>query len=92
MTDPFERAVAREELERRERVTRHVAYAWRAHRNIYLLVNALLVVIWLTTTGLGSHPWPLYPIAGWGIGLYFHGAHHRHHMRRDDELRSKLVD
>lgn len=92
MTDPFERAVLREQLELREGVARHVKAGWSHHLRVYVLVNALLVFIWLATTGPDSHPWPLYPIAGWGIGLYFHWAHYRHHMRRDDALRAKLDD
>jgi hypothetical protein len=37
------------------------------HLVVYLLVNAMLVVIWAVT---GSHFfWPIFPILGWGIGL-----------------------
>lgn len=90
MTDPFERAVAREELERRERLARHLEAAWRHHLRVYLMVNALLVAIWLATTGPTSHPWPIYPILGWGIGMYFHRAHYHDHMRRDRELRERF--
>jgi len=48
--------------------------AYLIHRNIYLAVNALLVVVWLSV-GIGAgawFPWPVFPIAGWGIGLFFH--------------------
>jgi 2TM domain len=39
------------------------------HVIAYVLVNTLLVVIWLVT----GHDffWPIFPIAGWGIGLAF---------------------
>ena len=37
------------------------------HALIYLLVNGLLVVIWAVTSG--DFFWPIFPIAGWGIGL-----------------------
>ena len=44
-----------------------------AHLTSYLIVNGVLVVVWLIiglTTG-AWFPWPLFPIAGWGIGLAF---------------------
>jgi hypothetical protein len=37
------------------------------HALIYLLVNGFLVVIWAVTGG--DFFWPIFPIAGWGIGL-----------------------
>ena len=37
------------------------------HVQIYLLVNSFLVVIWAVTSG--DYFWPIFPIAGWGIGL-----------------------
>ena len=37
------------------------------HVLIYLLVNSFLVVIWAVTSG--EFFWPIFPIAGWGIGL-----------------------
>ena len=37
---------------------------------MYLVVNALLVVIW-AFTGAGYF-WPIWPMAGWGIGLVLH--------------------
>ena len=92
MTDPFERAVAREKLEHHDRVNRYLGLGFGYHLRSYVLVNVLLVVIWLLTTGPGSHPWPVYPVLGWGIGLYFHWTHYRWHQRRDHDLRSRLGD
>ena len=37
------------------------------HVLIYLLVNGFLVVVWAVTSG--DFFWPIFPIAGWGIGL-----------------------
>jgi hypothetical protein len=37
------------------------------HVLIYLLVNGFLVVIWAVTSR--DFFWPVFPIAGWGIGL-----------------------
>ena len=43
-----------------------------AHLLAYLVVNGMLVTIWFTTSGHGFF-WPMFPILGWGIGLFFHG-------------------
>lgn len=56
-----QRAVAR--LESRREFWTHVA--------AYVLVNGAFVVIW-ALTGAGFF-WPVFPILGWGIGLFFHG-------------------
>lgn len=42
---------------------------FRNHVAIYVIVNALLVVIW-AMSGAGYF-WPVWPIAGWGVGLAF---------------------
>jgi len=47
---------------------------FRTHLVVYLLVNLLLVVIWLTV-GISSgswYPWFIFPMFGWGIGLGTH--------------------
>lgn len=41
---------------------------FRAHVVVYVLVNALLVVIWAVQGDRGSF-WPGWVIGGWGIGL-----------------------
>jgi hypothetical protein len=41
---------------------------------VYVLVNSLLWIVWALTMpvkGLGWSTWPLYPMFGWGIGLFF---------------------
>ena len=42
------------------------------HIPIYLFVNILLYVIWWTTGGLGTFPWPVIVTIGWGIGVAAH--------------------
>jgi hypothetical protein len=42
---------------------------FRSHVVAYVLVNALLVAIWAVTGA--DYFWPIFPIAGWGIGLAF---------------------
>ena len=39
------------------------------HAIIYVLVNALLVVIWAVTGS--NYQWFWWPLGGWGIGLIF---------------------
>lgn len=40
------------------------------HLSCYLIVNGFLSFISLRN---GGYFWPIFPIAGWGIGLIFHG-------------------
>jgi len=41
---------------------------FRSHLLVYILVNTFLVVIWMLTDPHGFF-WPVFPIAGWGIGV-----------------------
>ena len=43
---------------------------FREHLNVYLAVNAGLIVIW-ALTGMGYF-WPVWPMMGWGIGVLAH--------------------
>ena len=49
---------------------------FKSHLISYILVNALLWVIWWLSVPEGSMagqiPWPVWPSVGWGIGLIFH--------------------
>ncbi len=40
---------------------------FRNHLAIYVVINAMLVVIW-AATGAGYF-WPIWAMAGWGVGL-----------------------
>jgi len=44
---------------------------FRIHAITYIVVNAFLALIWWLT-GAG-YRWFVWPLAGWGIGLLFHG-------------------
>lgn len=41
----------------------------RGHLLVYALVNLFLVVIWAVTTGTDGFFWPIFVLAGWGIGV-----------------------
>ena len=43
---------------------------FRTHLVVYFIINAVLWIIWWFT-GHG-YVWPVWPTAGWGIGLLFH--------------------
>jgi hypothetical protein len=45
---------------------------FKVHATIYGLVIAGLWGIWYFSTGPGSHPWPVWSMVGWGIGLAMH--------------------
>jgi hypothetical protein len=42
-----------------------------SHLALYVIVNGFLVGVWATTGG--GYFWPIWPIVGWGIGVFFHG-------------------
>lgn len=44
---------------------------FKTHLTTYIIINGMLWLIWLFTEGIGSHPWPLWPTLGWGIGVLF---------------------
>ena len=66
--DDFARAAHRER-EARQILRRRVFWL---HASIYAATNLMLFVVWVLVGG--GHPWFLYPILGWGIGLAAHGA------------------
>jgi predicted membrane channel-forming protein YqfA (hemolysin III family) len=42
-----------------------------SHLAVYLFVNALIVTVWFLAVD-GGFFWPLFPLFGWGIGVFFH--------------------
>lgn len=47
----------------------HKKRDFRTHLLAYVLVNAMLIVIWAVTGA--SFFWPIFPIVGWGIRVIF---------------------
>jgi len=97
MTDAFERAAERTESEyrreRRKRYVRRRQAGFRIHATAFVAVELLLIAIWALQWQLGgtSHPWFLYGLLGWGVGLAVHYAvtrdHHRDAPAAEDESR-----
>ena len=57
----------------------------------YLLVNALLIVVW-ALTGFVSF-WPIYPIFGWGVALLIQGwkiTHPHRHSFSEEEINREI--
>lgn len=48
----------------------HKRVDFRRHLIVYFVINAMLWLLWFAT-GQG-YPWPVWPMAGWGIGVLFH--------------------
>ena len=48
---------------------------FQGHLLVYVAVNTLLILIWLTTavTAGAWYPWFVFPLTGWGIGVAAHG-------------------
>jgi hypothetical protein len=74
----------REAARRRQR---HIAAArtgMRWHLASYVAGSLLMVAIWVAV-GISAgawYPWPIWPILGWGIGVFSHIVPVRHAVRR----------
>lgn len=79
MSDAFDRAAQRAETEKTRRRHERSASAqrkgFRIHATVFVAVQVLLVVVWALQWQLGGtdHPWFLYVLFAWGVGL---GAHY----------------
>ena len=86
--DPFQRAVLRDERERRAAARAHSRGALLIHAAVYVAVNVMLIVIWALTSR--GHAWFLYPLLGWGIGLAAHAAAYRAQLERHRGVEQRL--
>ena len=49
--------------------------SFKSHLGVYIVINLFLWGIWFFASKESdsrSIPWPVWPTAGWGIGLLFH--------------------
>ncbi|MFA9431080.1 2TM domain-containing protein [Egicoccus sp. AB-alg2] len=58
------------------------------HALVFLVVNGLLILTW-ALTGAGFF-WPMFPLAGWGIGLFFHGLDVYGGEPSEDRIRTEM--
>lgn len=59
------------------------------HLFVYFAVNTLLVVVWVVTAD-GGNFWPVWPIAGWGIGLTVHAFETFRRPISEDAIRREM--
>lgn len=66
--------IAPDDTDLRERALTQLRkkHEFHAHIATYILVNSMFVAIYLLTNP-GGFFWPVIPMLGWGIGLFFHG-------------------
>ena len=64
--------VTEEELRRKARKKARAKLGFFIHLGAFIFINPLLVLIWYFTTGVGSFPWFIFPLFGWGMGLFVH--------------------
>jgi hypothetical protein len=77
---PPEWVKAREKARRRAERADQARSAARKHLAAYISGSALMIMIWLAVgVATGAwYPWPLWPILGWGFGVWHHTKPLRH--------------
>lgn len=50
--------------------------SFKSHCTVYIIMNIFFWTVWYLTgqrySGAIRFPWPVWPMFGWGIGLFFH--------------------
>ena len=78
-----------QELRDRAKQSLKLKSEFRAHLLAFVLVNTFIVLIWAVTGS--DFFWPVFPIAGWGIGLAFHARDaYGHTFPTEDEIRREM--
>jgi hypothetical protein len=83
--------IAPDDTDLRERALTQLRkkHEFHAHVAAYILVNSMLVAIYLLTDP-GGFFWPIFPILGWGIGLFFHGWDVYTAPPREEQIRKEM--
>jgi hypothetical protein len=71
MTTPFT-SLTDEQIDRLARRRASAKMGWFIHAAVYIAVNAVLFFI-AHNHGGEHRRWSVFPAAGWGVGLLFHG-------------------
>jgi hypothetical protein len=65
-------------------------HEFHAHLAAYILINAMFVAIYFMTNP-GGFFWPVFPILGWGIGVFFHGWDTYTGPPSEDQIRKEMT-
>src|SRR5437868_3803181 len=70
--------------------------SFKRHFFMYTIMAVVFWVIWFFTgskTYEGGLPWPVWPMFGWGIGIFFHylGAYHQSIQSSAETEYEKLI-
>jgi hypothetical protein len=60
-----------DDIDRLARKRAGAKLGWYTHAAVFTVVNLALFA--MSDHGLGSRPWSVYPLLGWGLGLVLHG-------------------
>ena len=73
--DDFEprRVAVKSDDELRQQAVRRLSAkrGFRTHLTVWAVASLGFIFIWAVTNS--DYFWPMWPIAGWGIGVFFHG-------------------
>lgn len=68
MNEPLSSA----EIDRIARRRAGAKLGWYIHAALYVVVN--LAVFAVSKYGIGTRPWSVFPLLGWGLGVVLHGV------------------
>ena len=61
-----------DEIDRIARKRAGAKLGWYIHAALYVVVN--LAVFAVSKYGIGTRPWSVLPLLGWGLGVVLHGV------------------
>ena len=61
-----------DEIDRIARKRAGAKLGWYLHATLYVVIN--LAVFAVSKYGIGTRPWSVFPLLGWGLGVVLHGV------------------